>query len=247
LKNGKIDKKRQCSILNIRTFTGVAIIFIGILFFLKNMGFLVDFKMWHHWPVLLILIGLAHIFGQKEFRRISKGILLISIGTVLMMKYHGLIHLGWKQLWPLILIITGVGIVVNSFSGGRIKTKQNSKKGRKYIDIHAVFGGGEYTINSSAFMGGRVTAIMGGVELNLKNASIKSDEVELNIFAMWGGISIRVPEDWDVSVEGTPILGGMDNQTKLVDDNIIEGTGKKRTKKLLITGVAIMGGLEVKN
>ena len=49
---------------------------------------------------------------------------------------------------------------------------------------------------------------------------------------------MRIPQSWDVVLEGTPILGGMSDQTKTLN-------GSK--KKLIITGEAIMGGVEIKN
>ena len=58
-------------------------------------------------------------------------------------------------------------------------------------------------------------------------------------FAFWGGIEIRVPEDWEVQVKGTAILGGYGDETRT-----IEGDGRK---VLVVTGTAIMGGVEIKN
>lgn len=241
--------RAQYNCLNARVIAGLVIIGIGILFFLKNIGLMGDIKLWKYWPTILVIIGLVHIFSPKQYRRIWHGLMFISIGVVLLLKHHGVISLNWANMWPIILVIVGGGILFSSISGGR-----SSPKSRKFdndldsIDIHAIMGGGEYKIASQNFKGGRITAIMGGCELNLRPADL-TGEVEINVFAMWGGISLRVPEDWQVVIRGTPILGGIEDQTHFIDDNSIveeEGTKRKR-KQLLITGVAIMGGVEVKN
>jgi hypothetical protein len=56
---------------------------------------------------------------------------------------------------------------------------------------------------------------------------------------MWGGIEIKVPENWSVSGRVTPILGGYEDKTRRVAD----GTNQR----LLVRGLVIMGGVEIKN
>ena len=78
---------------------------------------------------------------------------------------------------------------------------------------------------------------MGGCELDMRDASIKGEAV-INVFAVFGGISIKVPRDWTVILHGTPIMGGFDEKTNAPPDN---------TKRLIVNGYAIMGGVEVRN
>jgi hypothetical protein len=60
----------------------------------------------------------------------------------------------------------------------------------------------------------------------------------LNVFALCGGINIKIPPDWSVVLQGTPILGGFEEKT-IVPPN--------KDKRLYVTGYAIMGGLEIRN
>jgi hypothetical protein len=56
---------------------------------------------------------------------------------------------------------------------------------------------------------------------------------------MWGGIELRVPEDWTVIGRVVSVLGGFDDTTRAP-----QGAGHHR---LIVRGFAIMGGIEIKN
>ena len=87
------------------------------------------------------------------------------------------------------------------------------------------------------FRGGEITALMGGCDLDLRQSSI-SGEAVVNVFSMFGGVTIKVPVDWTVVLQGTPIMGGFEEKT------VPPATPDKR---LIVRGYAIMGGLEVRN
>ena len=92
--------------------------------------------------------------------------------------------------------------------------------------------------NASTFRGGELAAFMGGCEIDLRQAAIHGEAV-LDVFAMWGGIEIRVPENWTVIGRVMPLLGGFDDATR---------PPKEATDhRLIVRGVVLMGGVEVKN
>lgn len=102
----------------------------------------------------------------------------------------------------------------------------------------AVLGGIHRGNNSRAFRGGDLTAILGGCEIDLRQAAIEGEAV-LDVFAMWGGIEIRVPETWSVSGRVVPILGGFEDKTR--------PSQGATAHRLVVRGFAIMGGIEIKN
>ena len=95
------------------------------------------------------------------------------------------------------------------------------------------------TCSAQEFRGGEMTAIMGGFELDLRQAAMKEGEAVIDVFAFWGGIEIKVPTEWAVVVKGTPFMGGFDDKTR-----VPQGGSNKR---LIINGYAIMGGVEITN
>ena len=56
---------------------------------------------------------------------------------------------------------------------------------------------------------------------------------------MWGGIEIRVPDDWTVDLRGVPVLAGFVDKTR--------PPAMATEKRLVIRGMALMGGVEIKN
>ena len=107
------------------------------------------------------------------------------------------------------------------------------------INGMAFMSGIRRTVTSQDFQGGELTAIMGGCEIDLRQASIKSGEAVLDVFAFWGGIDLKVPLDWSVDLAGTPLLGGFDDKTHPPQGG--------STKRLVIKGYAIMGGIQIAN
>jgi len=102
-------------------------------------------------------------------------------------------------------------------------------------------GGGELVVHSQDFRGGEVSAIMGGFEIDLRGAAISGDSATLEVFTLFGGIELKVPQEWNVVLHGTPILGMFANTAKAMADPSVP------RKTLILKGTAIMGGVEVKN
>lgn len=84
-----------------------------------------------------------------------------------------------------------------------------------------------------------VVALMGGAELDLREARLGPGETEITIFAFWGGVEILVPPGMRVDVGGIAIMGGFEHQH---EELAAPDTGGPLVK---INGVAIMGGVEV--
>jgi hypothetical protein len=79
---------------------------------------------------------------------------------------------------------------------------------------------------------------MGGCELDLRHAAIDGEAV-IDVFALWGGIDIRVPENWTVVSRVTPVLGGVDDKTRPAAGASLH--------RLVLRGFVVMAGVEVKN
>jgi len=81
-------------------------------------------------------------------------------------------------------------------------------------------------------------AIMGGIELDLRQARFSAPTVTIRAFAFMGGIQITVPEDIDVDVSGIGFMGGFDHRAS--------GPGVPGAPCVRIIGFAMMGGVDVR-
>jgi hypothetical protein len=57
-----------------------------------------------------------------------------------------------------------------------------------------------------------------------------------------GGVDMRIPDDWRVTVRGTPVMGAFENKTR-------PGKSDDESQKphLIIEGMVLMGGVEIRN
>ncbi len=220
---------------------GVIAIGFGALFLLDNLDIFNFRHFISFWPMVLIVFGAVKIYDSRNQSGLFVGGALILAGVMMTMHRLGYVYLNWRSVWPVLLIAAGAAIVYKAVRGRNeldAPTVELGKDDDAVIDASAILGGFKRRILSQNFRGGEVTAIMGGCELDLRQASISGGDAVINVFAMCGGISIKVPPDWNVVLQGTPILGGFDERTTASHDS---------GKRLIIKGYAIMGGLEVRN
>ena len=117
-------------------------------------------------------------------------------------------------------------------------------------DVHR-FGGEPTSSAAVAFMGGfcrkgdwvvpknfTAVAIMGGGEIDLRQAQYAEPVVYIHVVTIMGGIEIIVPEDANVQVTGIGIMGGFDHRAT--------GSGQPGGPTIVVNGVALMGGVDVR-
>ena len=115
-----------------------------------------------------------------------------------------------KRLRKLLLFLAAVQ-VVNTVSGIVLKSRFLSQHiGEGQINAVGVSGRAEEKVTSADFRGGYLRAVMGGVELDLTEATIEDPPATIEMTVVMGGAQIVVPEGWKVRVDARPILGGVD-------------------------------------
>ena len=228
--------------VDIKVFFGIAVIIAGVVLFMDNsLGFDFHVNIFDFWPLLLIAIGLNQILQPSEFRQSFSGWIFVGIGALFLLDNLHFIYFSFSDLWPILLILIGFSIL-----RGYTRRNQEEENSPDFINLSFILGGGDHKYTSQKIAGGRVTAIMGGGTIDLRQANSDKEEIVLDCFVMWGGIEVFVPFHWQVNIKGTPILAGMENKTSSPSN--IEGIEiNLPVKKLVIKGSAIMGGVEVKN
>lgn len=214
---------------------GLLIIIVGVLFTLDNLGIAYAEDYLRYWPAGVIAIGLVKLWdGRGATSGSFAGFLFVLAGMLLLADSLGVMRVSIGQLWPLVLVFFGASMVWRGMYGRAALSSDSTAT----VSGIAILGGVKRGNNSRAFKGGDLTAVMGGCEIDLRQAAIDGEAV-IEVFAMWGGIEIRVPEDWTVISRVIPLLGGVEDKTRPPQG--------ATTHRLVLRGFAIMGGIEVKN
>jgi predicted membrane protein len=223
--------------------SGALLILVGIAFLLDHMGIISIDHLWRFWPILLIVAGISRVTTPAHR---FWGILLIAAGTLLELNQLGIAHFGWADFWPIVLISAGLMVIWNSLRSKTGTTAPPTQGGDPRLTVNgvAIFSGLERRMTTQDFQGGHVTAIFGGIELDLTEANMQADEATLEVNAIFGGAEIRVPDTWQVSYRGGPIFGGVEDKTRIRRSEDMAGS---KPKVLHITGLVAFGGLEIKN
>ena len=218
---------------------GVLVIGMGLLFLLDNMNIWNFHRAIQFWPMVFILVGVIKLFDTNSSDGYFLGAVLILIGVLMTLGRLGVIYFSWQMIWPLVLIGMGGTVLYKALTGRRLigSSLKGVAASDDVVDVTAILGGFERRITTPNFKGGEVTAVMGGCSLDMRGSSIETEAV-LNVFVVFGGITIKCPPDWTVVLHGTPIMGGFDEKTAQPPDN---------SKRLIVRGYAIMGGVEVRN
>lgn len=213
---------------------GLGVLTLGTVLLLDNFGIIEGETLYAYWPVFLILIGISHLVRPTGSRRIGAAIVWMAIGAVVLLSNLGLISFEIWDLWPVVLLIIGGSLILRPF-----RRRQALGESVGVFEATAILGGANRRLSAADFRGGDATALLGGCEIDLRDCGSEGGPAEINTLAFWGGIEIRVPEDWEVQVQGIALLGGFDDKTR--------SPGSGRRKVLIVRGTAIMAGVEINN
>ena len=218
---------------------GIIIVIIGALLLLKTTGVYDTSVFLDFVPSIFVLVGVWALY-KSDFRNITgPALLIVLFGTLQLLTLDLIGEDTISNWWPLILVAIGLAVLLHRTR----RPKMNSKKLDK-VDIFTVFGGSESSIGTSSFLGGDITVIFGGTDLDLRDCEIGTAPAELNVFILFGGAEVKVPEDWTVKMDVLPLLGGASDERPRSRDRIENRKGKP---DLVVTGFAMFGGLSVKD
>jgi predicted membrane protein len=233
-----MDERKE-PFLNVKIITGIAIVILGILISLSKLGLDLKVNVWGYWPLILILIGFGLLFRPRENRQYFGGILILVFGVFFLA--HNLIkNIDFNIIGLLpavIVVIIGVKILTH----GLWKSKK-SPPSKDQINLSTILGGGKFYLSSKELKGGNITAIMGECKVNLRDADFAGESIVIDAFTMMGAIELKVPNNWEVVMQGSPFMGSMEDKT-----NRDSNSDKAQKKRLIIKGTAIMGGVEIIN
>lgn len=219
-----------------RLIIGFGILALGMLWTLDNLDVLQSEPITRWWPVILVVIGGVQLLDRRSNK--FGPVVLMVIGAMLLLDRAGVVDFDLGDLFPLAIVIIGFKLIRDAIRR-RNYGAESIGDADSVIHSFAMMAGVKRRSVSTEFRGGDVTAVMGGVELDLRNAQIRAGEnVIIDTFAMWGGIEIKIPANWRVVGDVLPVMGGFTDNTR---------PSGEPGPTLMIRGTAIMGGIDVKN
>jgi hypothetical protein len=240
---------------------GLLIVAAGVLMTADNLQWLEAGKVLRFWPLAVILAGALKFAQSPTSSGRLFGGLIILVGMMLSAQWILRWPIRVEEWWfPVSLIVVGVVILLRATQAPipPVPTQESLPDDRPgtrngppvlyplmglqtssdaTLSEFAVWAGKQRRNVSPVFRHADLTAVMGGIELDLRGAATATGEAVIDLFVMWGGIEIWVPPDWAVSNQVGVLMAGAEDKS----------TGNQNARhRLVVRGFAVMGGVEIK-
>jgi predicted membrane protein len=237
---------------------GLVVLVLGVILLLDRLGVVYARDVFRFWPVLLVAAGTVVLVETTSLTLRTIGGTVLAMGLILQANNLGYLHIRGDVFWPLALI--GAGVVM---LGRALEERNQPPIPRRRADTAdfadrfwsgaerfvrnlesasgehaAVFSHIERRVTDQNLEKMKIVAVFGGFQLDLRPAGIKGDQALIHADAVFGGVEIIVPEDWEVVPQGAGVFGGFTDQTRPPD---------RPAKRLIVTGAGVFGGVVITN
>jgi len=233
---------------NKRFYFGVILIALGVILILERLNLISESvsDLLISWQMVLVGIGVMSLFGGNR----TAGTILIIIGGFFMVPELITVPYEIRRIyWPLILVAIGVAVLFRHRDNPKLPSGNDpiisspNDNSINTFDDFVIFGGREIFINSPALAGGKATSIFGGIEFDLRKASLQPGGAVIDCVSIFGGCEFKIPMDWNVRNEVTTIFGAFtDKRGDTYSDRYYDPS-----KTIVIKGISMFGGIEVKH
>lgn len=215
---------------------GLVFIVVGVIFGLNALeitNITIFFDGW--WTLFIIVpcfIGLFKTEGRKT------NFIGLIIGICLLLGCQDIVdfNIMWKLLGPIVLILIGLSFFFKDSINQKVKNeikKLNKKISKEYS---AVFGEQKLNFANEELPNSELLSVFGSLKADLNTATIK-DKTLLNVSAIFGSVTLYVPEDINVKITATPIFGS-------VKDN--RASVKESKATVYIDATCMFGSIDIK-
>ena len=218
---------------------GAVLVIVGLLLVLDVLNVITFDLFFKGWWTLIIIVPCA--IGLITDREKTGNLIGVLIGVALLLASRDIIpfELLWKLALPVAVVIIGAVIIFKAIGKKDArevekKVKENSEPLQEYC---ATFSGVDADLSGETFTGASLTAVFGGVKLDLREALINSDAV-IKVSAIFGGVDIFVPDDVNVKISSSSIFGGVEDKKK--------AKKKDGAHTLYISASCVFGGCDIK-
>lgn len=216
---------------------GVIIVAAGVVLALKGLGLVtpeLSFDGW--WTVFIIAPCLV---GLIESRDKLGNLLGLSVGVLLLLAARGVFaySAAWKLIVAAAVLLCGVKLIIKSLRGEGADASAVKKEEAGKVESMAVFSENEPDYSDVDVKSAKVGAVFGGTKCNLTNARLCKN-AQLDVFCLFGGAEIIVPENTEVKINTFSLFGGVSDKravTKSEEPDVV----------LTVNGCCIFGGVDI--
>jgi hypothetical protein len=221
-----------------RTLLGLVAVALGVLFLLDgadvlDAGTAID----HWWPLAVIALGALQLM-QGTGATLNAWLLIAAGAALLLFTTDTVEGDVWNYIWPLAIIAVGLALLTR-WRGAA--TPPLEATGDDTLTATGIFGGPTVATGSQRFHSASLTAIFGGVTLDLRGAMPAAEGAVVTATAAFGGIDILVPRGWNITTSGTPLFGGIEDKTEHSTDAPADAP------QLHVDALALFGGVDIKH
>ncbi|NCI46108.1 LiaF transmembrane domain-containing protein [Sediminibacterium soli] len=247
-----------------RFWTGFIFLIAGVGLLLEKMNLGLPYWLFT-WPMLCIVIGL--VIGIRHGFRNPAWLILMGVGAFFLSDYIVDTINFRPYFFPVMIIAVGLLFLfrprrkwyyrkndtsddfvsdappVTPMPAAEAEHAQyfDEASSLDRVDSVSIFSGVKKVVTSKNFRGGDIVCFMGGAELILSQADIQGPVV-LEIFQMFGGTKLVVPPHWEIrTAEAVAIFAGVEDKRQAQAGNF------DPKKVLIVKGVTIFGGIEIKS
>jgi predicted membrane protein len=249
-----------------RFILGVIIVLVGVSLLLDQLGIQSADHVTRFWPIILVAVGFLSL--SRGRRGSVTGVVLIFLGGWLLLNTLGWLMLSpWEFIVPIAVVAVGARVMMRSSdhsnwrppSGGPLPppgAPGSTAPGgaplggpspagahpdaSQHATIFSVLSSSRRRWGPSIFRSAEATCMMGGGEIDLRDAQLGPDGTAyIDVFVLMGGLNIFVPPGWTVICHVMPIMGGVMDKTRTIPS--------ATTQQLILRGTTMMGGVEISN
>lgn len=215
---------------------GIMLILLGIIIALISLDIIhtnLLFKGW--WTLVIIIPSIIGLLFDDD--KLGNLISLI-IGILLLLGVRNIIDykILLKLFVPILLVTVGLSLILKNIleSKKTLQIKELNKVKDNTKDIFATLSNENKKIIGE-FKGISIDAVFSNVELDLREAEIKKDQV-INVSTIFSGVTILTNNNIKVIVKSDSLFGGVSNHTEEKDE----------AKAIYINASCLFGGVEIK-
>lgn len=237
--------KNSSSTPNNSQYTPVILIVIGFLVLAYNLGVITPqlFKLIFSWPMFFVLLGCYALLK----RNLLSGVVMIAAGSIFMLPKIFALGAHWlSEWWPILVVVAGVGILINRrkqkrYEGGvdspNFETLYSSIDG--FIDSDISFSTATHRVSDPIFKGAKIKNNFGETVIDLRKTALESEVTYIDIDCNFGSVKIHLPLGWKIESRCRHFFGTTNDKRYFVRTEADEG------RKVVIEGSISFGSVEI--